>query len=206
MVLSGDGGDELFGGYDRYLPHPRVAQFDRMSIPGARQLAGAVWPLLPHGFRGKNFLRHVARDDNGRYLDSVAFFQEDEKIALYSPGLRRSLGARSAEKSLGSRFDRFDALPHHSRMMRFDFETYLPDDVLTKVDRMSMAHSIESRVPLLDNRVIDFAATLPAHFKIANGRRKHILKESVRSLLPPASLIGRSRGSAFPSACGSVAD
>jgi asparagine synthase (glutamine-hydrolysing) len=198
VVLSGDGGDELFGGYDRYLPHPRVAQFDRMSVPGARRLAGAVWPVLPHGFRGKNFLRHVARDDNGRYLDSIAFFQEDEKAALYSPEVRRSLGSWSAERSVASRFERFAGLSHHSRMMRFDFETYLPDDVLTKVDRMSMAHSIESRVPLLDNRVIDFAATLPAHFKIANGRRKHVLKESVRSLLPPGIADRKKQGFGVP--------
>ena len=64
---------------------------------------------------------------------------------------------------------RFAALPPHSRMMRFDFETYLPEDVLTKVDRMSMAHSIESRVPLLDNQVIDFAATLPARSRSATA-------------------------------------
>src|SRR3954464_544235 len=185
VVLSGDGGDELFGGYDRSLPHPRVAQFDRMPVPGARTAAALAWPLLPHGAKGKNFLRHVAHDPNGRYLDSIALFHADERAALYADGVRRSLGSSSAERSIASRFERFAALSHHSRMMRFDFETYLPDDVLTKVDRMSMAHSIESRVPLLDNRVIDFAATLPAHFKIADGRRKHILKESVRTLLPP---------------------
>ena len=69
-------------------------------------------------------------------------------------------------------------------MMRFDFETYLPEDVLTKVDRMSMAHSIESRVPLLDNEVIEFAATLPSSLKIVNGRRKHVLKEAASRLLP----------------------
>jgi asparagine synthase (glutamine-hydrolysing) len=169
-----------------------------MSIPGARRLAGAVWPVLPHGFKGKNFLRHVARDDNGRYLDSIAFFQDDEKAALYSGDLRSRLGSWSAERSLGTRFERFAELSHHSRMMRFDFETYLPDDVLTKVDRMSMAHSIESRVPLLDNRVIDFAATLPAHLKIANGRRKHILKESVRSLLPPGIIDRKKQGFGVP--------
>jgi asparagine synthase (glutamine-hydrolysing) len=69
-------------------------------------------------------------------------------------------------------------------MMRFDALTYLPEDVLTKVDRTSMAHSIESRVPLLDNEVVAFASTLPAGLKIKNGRRKHVLKEVAATLLP----------------------
>ncbi len=198
VVLSGDGGDELFGGYDRYLPHPRVARFDRLPLPGARAIARAMWPLMPHGARGKNFLRHVARDDNGRYLDSISFYQPDEKAALYSHDVRHAIGSASAEDALGAQFARFAALPAHSRMMRFDFETYLPEDVLTKVDRMSMAHSIESRVPLLDNNVIDFAATLPASLKIHNGRRKHILKESVRDLLPPGIADRKKQGFGVP--------
>jgi asparagine synthase (glutamine-hydrolysing) len=198
VVLSGDGGDELFGGYDRYLPHPRVAQFDRLGIPGARRAAGAIGRVLPHGVRGKNFLRHVSRDVNGRYLDSVALFQEDEKDALYSTDVRRRLGGWSAERALGERFTRFESLPSHSRMMRFDFETYLPEDVLTKVDRMSMAHSIESRVPLLDNRVIDFAAALPSRLKIHNGRRKHILKEAARGLLPAGIIDRKKQGFGVP--------
>jgi asparagine synthase (glutamine-hydrolysing) len=82
--------------------------------------------------------------------------------------------------------------------MRFDFETYLPEDVLTKVDRMSMAHSIESRVPLLDNNVIDFAATLPSRFKIRDGRRKHVFKETLRPLLPPGILDRRKQGFGIP--------
>ena len=198
VVLSGDGGDELFGGYDRYLPHPRVAQFDGLPIPGKRQVARALWPLLPHGARGKSFLRHVSRDAEGRYLDSVAFFQRDEKRALYAGDLRHALRDADAERILGRQFTRFAALPEHSQMMRFDFETYLPEDVLTKVDRMSMAHSIESRVPLLDNEVVEFAAALPASWKIRNGRRKHILKEAVRGLLPASILDRRKQGFAVP--------
>jgi asparagine synthase (glutamine-hydrolysing) len=198
VVLSGDGGDELFGGYDRYLPHPRVDRFDHLPVPGKRFMAGMVWPFLPHGARGKNFLRHVSRSDDGRYLDSIAFFQPDEKRALYTADVRRALGAENAEAALGRHFDRFGSLPAHSRMMRFDFETYLPEDVLTKVDRMSMAHSIESRVPLLDNDVIAFASTLPASLKIANGRRKHILKEAARELLPPEILDRRKQGFGVP--------
>jgi asparagine synthase (glutamine-hydrolysing) len=96
----------------------------------------------------------------------------------------------TAEARLARHFDRFAALAPQGRMMRFDFETYLPEDVLTKVDRMSMAHSIESRVPLLDNEVIDFAASLPSSMKIVEGRRKHILKRAVSGLLPP-SIVGR---------------
>ena len=198
VVLSGDGGDELFGGYDRYLPHPRVAQFDSLPLPGKRQVASMLWPLLPHGARGKNFLRHVSRSDDGRYLDSIAFFQPDEKQALYSPDMLRVLAGSQAEELMARRLSRFDALPPHSRMMRFDFETYLPEDVLTKVDRMSMAHSIESRVPLLDNEVIEFAATLPASLKIADGRRKHVLKEAAARLLPPEILNRRKQGFGVP--------
>ena len=197
VVLSGDGGDELFGGYDRYLPHPRVARFDQARLPGGRTAAALLWPLLPHGTRGKNFLRHVAKDAAGRYLDSITLFQPDERAALYADGARAAVTARS-EETLWRHFDRFAALPHDSRMMRFDFETYLPEDVLTKVDRMSMAHSIESRVPLLDNVVIDFAATLPARFKIQHGRRKHVLKEALRPLLPAGILDRRKQGFGVP--------
>jgi asparagine synthase (glutamine-hydrolysing) len=197
VVLSGDGGDELFGGYDRYLPHPRVARFDRLPLPGVRAAAALAWPLLPHGTKGKNFLRHVAHDPAGRYLDSISFFRADERAALYSADVRAA-AVLDAERTLSRHFDRFAALPHDSRMMRFDFETYLPEDVLTKVDRMSMAHSIESRVPLLDNRVIDFSASLPAHFKIHDGRRKHILKETLRTMLPDAILSRRKQGFGIP--------
>ena len=83
-------------------------------------------------------------------------------------------------------------------MMRFDFETYLPEDVLTKVDRMSMAHSIETRVPLLDNEVVMFASALPARLKIKNGRRKHILKEVAATLLPRAILDRKKQGFGVP--------
>ncbi len=197
VVLSGDGGDELFGGYDRYLPHPRVAQFDRLPLPGLRSAAALLWPRLPHGTRGKNFLRHVARDPQGRYIDSVASFQADERESLYSADVRRTLSTE-AEHTLARHFTRFAALPLHGRMMRFDFETYLPEDVLTKVDRMSMAHSIESRVPLLDNEVIEFASTLPSRFKIHNGRRKHLLKEALRPLLPAGILDRKKQGFGVP--------
>jgi asparagine synthase (glutamine-hydrolysing) len=198
VVLSGDGGDELFGGYDRYLPHPRVAAFDRLPIPASRAVASAVWPLLPHGTRGKNFLRHVTRDDRGRFIDASAFFQPDEKAALYTPDVLKNVEIDAAERALGTQFEGLDGLPFASQMMKFDFRTYLPEDVLVKVDRMSMAHSIESRVPLLDNQVIDFAARLPATMKIRDGRRKVLLKEVAARLLPPDIVHRRKQGFGVP--------
>jgi asparagine synthase (glutamine-hydrolysing) len=198
VVLSGDGGDELFGGYDRYIPHPRVRAFDRYGSPGLRRIAGAAAGRLPHGARGKNFLRHVARDEQGRYLDAVRLFGADEKPALLTADFRRALSGPDPESRLARHFERYAGLPWPSQMMRFDAETYLPEDVLTKVDRMSMAHSIESRVPLLDNGVLDLAATLPASLKIKDGRRKHILKEVAATLLPRDVVDRRKQGFGVP--------
>src|SRR5256885_7635813 len=111
-----------------------------------RRVAAIAGSRLPHGARGKNFLRHVGRDDRGRYLDAIRFFGADEKPALLTADFRSAMAGPDPEKRLAHHFERFASLPWSSQMMRFDAETYLPEDVLTKVDRMSMAHSIESRV------------------------------------------------------------
>ena len=198
VALSGDGGDELFGGYDRYLQNPRVAAIDRYAPPAVRHMAGLVAATLPQGAKGKRFLRHVASTERGRYVDAVGFFNADDKRALYSGALREQLAPVTPERRALGIFDRYAHLPWASQMMRFDIETYLPEDILTKVDRTSMAHSIESRVPLLDNDVIDFALTLPAAMKIRDGRRKHVLKRVAARLLPASLIDRRKQGFAVP--------
>ena len=198
VVLSGDGGDELFGGYDRYLPHPRVQRFDALTGGLGRRAAGMVAPLLPHGMTGKNFLRHVANDPAGRYVDAVSFFQPDEMRSLLSRDVRAALGKQRAAAGAAARFARWKDLSWPSQMMRFDFETYLPDDILTKVDRMSMAHSIESRVPLLDHEVIEFAASLPSSMKLAGLERKLVLKKAAASVLPAEVFARPKRGFGVP--------
>jgi asparagine synthase (glutamine-hydrolysing) len=198
VVLSGDGGDELFGGYDRYMPLPSVETFDRFSPRVLRRVAGAAAERLPHGARGRTFLSHVARDEHARYIDLIRMFGRDEKPSLLTAELRRRLVKDDPESILSRHFERYQQLPWASQMMRFDAETYLPEDVLTKVDRMSMAHSIESRVPLLDNEVVQFAAALPSTLKIRNGRRKHILKEVAATLLPREILERRKQGFGVP--------
>jgi asparagine synthase (glutamine-hydrolysing) len=198
VVLSGDGGDELFGGYERYLPHPRVVQFDRYSPRALRRVAAVAAAGLPAGVRGKNFLRHVSRDDAGRYVDSIRFFSADDKAALLSADVRRRLNGSDVEAALAKHFAPYAHLPWPSQMMHFDADTYLPEDVLVKVDRMSMAHSIESRVPLLDNEVVAFASTLPADFKLKGGRGKHVLKELAATLLPKELVDRRKQGFGVP--------
>jgi asparagine synthase (glutamine-hydrolysing) len=200
VVLSGDGGDESFGGYDRYAPHPRVASFDRIAPGVGRAFAAAAWRALPHGARGKNFLRHVARDAQGRYLDSVTFYHADERQALLSPDAIQALALADwdAETHFRAPFARLKELPIAAQMMAFDFETYLPEDCLTKVDRMSMAHSIESRVPLLDHRVVEFAASLPTSMKVAEHRRKHLLKQLAFRLVPREMLDRPKQGFGVP--------
>jgi asparagine synthase (glutamine-hydrolysing) len=198
VVLSGDGGDELFGGYTRYLPHPRVETFDRLAPGVGRAVAAAAWRALPHGARGKNFLRHVARNAQGRYVDSVTFYHADERKALLSPALRHEIGDWNTERCFSEPFERFRGMPLEAQLMAFDFETYLPEDCLVKVDRMSMAHSIESRVPLLDHLVIEFAASLPAAMKMPGGRLKHLLKELAFSMVPREILDRPKQGFAVP--------
>jgi asparagine synthase (glutamine-hydrolysing) len=198
VVLSGDGGDEMFGGYTRYIPDARVTAVDRCTPAALRRMAGAVGARLPNGTRGKRFLRHLGRDARGRYLDAIGFFTADDKAGLLSADVRRQLTNGAPEHRLIRHFDRYARLSWPSQMMRFDVETYLPEDILTKVDRMSMAHSIEARVPLLDNAVIDFASSLPAALKIRDGRRKHVLKEVAARFLPGELIDRRKQGFGVP--------
>jgi asparagine synthase (glutamine-hydrolysing) len=198
VALTGDGGDELFGGYDRYLPPRKVERFDRWAGSIGRRLAGTASRWLPDGTRGQNLLRHVSKSRRERYVETVAFFRPHEKTALLTPDLQRAIDTGRAERALGDRFDRYAHLDWSSQMMRVDFETYLPEDVLTKVDRMSMAHSIESRVPLLDRAVIGLAASLPSSMKILGRERKRVFRRVATSLLPPEALSRGKQGFGVP--------
>ncbi|HYB96598.1 MAG TPA: asparagine synthase (glutamine-hydrolyzing) [Vicinamibacterales bacterium] len=196
VVLTGDGGDEVFAGYDRYAVEDRERVYDRLPRP-LRRIAGGIGDALPDGATGKRFLQHLALDGPRRYLDASMLFRSSELERLLRPDAYREVARHDfcapAFRTLQARGgDWLGALQH------FDLNAYLPQDILTKVDRMTMAHSVEARPPLLDHRLVEFAATIPAHLRLRNGTTKYLFKKAVRGLLPDTIIDRPKQGFAVP--------
>jgi asparagine synthase (glutamine-hydrolysing) len=195
VALSGDGGDEIFAGYDRYGVEARRRAF---RIPGwARRLAGGAGALLPPGARGRNFLRNLALDGSRRYLDESTLFRRDDMERLFVPEVLARMGDGHPG---GRELDALNQAGGHwlSAARYLDIKSSLPLDILTKVDRMSMAHSLEVREPLLDHRLVEFAATIPPDMMLRGGTTKWIFKEAMRGILPDDIIHRRKQGFAVP--------
>src|SRR5213594_2355749 len=196
VVLSGDGGDELFAGYDKYLVERRERKMAQIPHP-LRQAAAFIGHMMSEGMKGGNFLRHLALSGPDRYFDANVLFREFQKAALFEPEVygRFSNGDTTGvwRKLLGnSRMHWLSALQY------MDLKGYLPNDILTKVDRMSMAHSIEARVPLLDHKLVEFAATIPPELKLKGSTTKYIFKKAMEGILPDGILYRPKRGFGIP--------
>jgi asparagine synthase (glutamine-hydrolysing) len=208
VAISGDGGDEAFAGYSfRYRPHQLESRI-RGSIPAAlRTLAfgplGCVWPRsarLPRFLRLKTILENLSVDDAQAYYRDLAWLREDDREQLYSPGFMADLRGFSPFEVVRPFYARSDAPDALGRAQDADIHVYMTDDVLAKVDRMSMAHSLEVRSPLLDYRILEFAAGLPSALKIDGGRGKLPLRELARQRLPPQIEKLPKRGFSVPAA------
>ena len=200
VALSGDGGDETFAGYRRYVHDAAENGVRRAVGRGGRMAArslGRVYPRLdwaPRFLRGRTFLTNVGDDPARAYWRSVTRLERAEALELLDP----DLAARLAEH------DPFDAFAAHYEKVTFDdplyraqyadFHTYLPDQILAKVDRASMAVSLEARVPLLDHDFVARFAPLPPGEKVHGGRGKHAFREALRARLPSEVLDGEKRG------------
>jgi len=207
VVLSGDGGDELFAGYTRYVTDKRRSGFIYLPRLMRRGVLDFLSRHLPHGAWGRNYLHNVALGPLDRYIDSVSLFTSLNKPALYTDDFRGRLkssgnGARGADDAAMARFRRYAAQVKTGepidQLLYLDSKTYLPGDILTKVDRMSMAVSLEARVPLLDHELIDFVTSIPAHLKLKGLETKYIFKRAVKDLVPSEILNRPKQGFGVP--------
>jgi asparagine synthase (glutamine-hydrolysing) len=195
VVLTGDGGDEVFAGYDKYVVEGRERAYDRVPAP-LRRVAGAIGAAMPEGARGRRFLRHLGLDGSRRYLDAQSLFHADEMRQLFNRDALAQIAPHdpwaASMAHLGGGRDWVSAVQYG------DLQTYLPLDVLTKVDRMTMAHSVEARPPLLDHRLVEFAATIPAHLRLRGATTKYLFKQAMRGILPDQIIDRPKQGFAVP--------
>lgn len=199
VVLSGDGGDELFAGYTRYVIDKKRSGFS--NLPSfVRKGVQSVSEKLPHGAKGKNYLYNASLDSVDRYIDSVSHFTRLKRKSLYSnaflSNLNGSFGA--AENIFQSFASGIDTGNPIDNLLYLDSKTYLPSDILVKVDRMTMATSLEARVPLLDHKLIEFVMGIPTELKMKGLETKYIFKKAMEGIVPNEILYREKQGFGVP--------
>ncbi|NLZ40538.1 MAG: amidotransferase 1, exosortase A system-associated, partial [Comamonadaceae bacterium] len=205
VALSGDGGDENFGGYRRYRLHLMEERM-RAALPLALRrplfgLLGRVYPKAdwaPRMLRAKTTFEGMARNAVEAYFHSVSILRAPMRRQLFSEALRRELGgyaARQVFERHAARAGTDDAL---SLVQYLDLKTYLVGDINTKVDRASMAHSLEVREPLMDHKLVEWLATLPASMKVRGQEGKYLLKKAMEPMLPADVLYRPKMGFSVP--------
>jgi asparagine synthase (glutamine-hydrolysing) len=202
VVLNGDGGDELLAGYPRYA----LTTFDRLAAryfpDRTRERLRGMLARLPSGLPGSGLLRYrlgrLLEPFPRAYLARICYFDPDEKERLYTPEFGETVRGHDSYQLLARWFEDVPASDLLDRMLGVDTRSYLPDDLLVKVDRATMAHGLEARSPFLDHRLVEFAASLPAHLKVRNGESKHLLKAAMRGILPDRILDREKMGFGVP--------
>jgi asparagine synthase (glutamine-hydrolysing) len=208
VVLGGDGGDELFAGFDRYRGLGALSRYSWLPVA---QLARAMGPLvgaLPDSFTYKSatqrlrWLQRLAAlpSDGERYAEATVFFRFDhsDKARLFSDELWREVRDCRSTGVIVEQFERADSDDLVDRMLYADFMTRLPEHSLMLTDRMTMAHSLEARSPLLDHQLVELLATFPSRMKIRGKTLKYLLRELGKEYLPPAILSREKQGFMFP--------
>jgi asparagine synthase (glutamine-hydrolysing) len=205
VALSGDGGDELFAGYRRYRWHQREERI-RGFVPASLRRAvfgtlGRLYPKLdwaPRPLRAKATFAELAGDSLDGYFRNITMLNDEARGRLFSTEFKRALQGYQAKEQLAHHFNAAPTDDPLSRAQYADIKTYLPGDILTKVDRASMASSLEVRAPFLDHRFAEWSACLPSGLKLHDGKGKHVLKGALRPLLPPDILYRAKQGFSVP--------
>jgi len=204
VALNGDGGDESFAGYPRYTTNLALAELDRLPR-GLRSAAAALARRVPLGgdpralrSRLGRFALALALSREERYLAQNSKFSEAERRSLYTPEHAAALGPSRAADVLLAPWRRSGAEDLLDRFLDVDVNSYLPGDLLAKMDIATMAYSLEGRSPLLDPELMQLAASLPAQMKAARGQRKVILRAALRGWVPDEILDAPKRGFELP--------
>ena len=205
VALSGDGGDESFGGYRRYRWHVREERLRAMLPLQLRRpafgLLGTLYPKAdwaPRVLRAKSTFEALARDSVEAYFHSVSYLHDGMRDRLFSASFRRDLQGYAAVEVLKRHAARAPSDDPLSLVQYLDLKTYLVGDINTKVDRASMAHSLEVREPLMDHPLVEWLSGLPPSFKVRNGEGKYLLKKALEPYLPPGILYRPKMGFAVP--------
>lgn len=193
VALSGDGGDELFAGYDRYAIAMGRRNFDRIPQWLGKLYREQLHKHMPAGMYGKNLAWNASLGPRDRYLDDVSFFPAlHRERSLFTKEFLEGAARQPDPLQQWQRYyEDAPATDGLSRLMYLDMKTYLTADILTKVDRMSMATSLEARVPMLDHEFVEWVAALPLEWKYRAGTRKYLLKKLAERLGIPSELLHR---------------
>jgi asparagine synthase (glutamine-hydrolysing) len=205
VVLSGEGGDEVFGGYETYTAYKAAAMARRAPAWIRRRLVEPLIQRLPvsHSklsleFRLKRFMGGLDVPPAEAHLWWRIVLTESEKLALYSPSVLDRLHVEPAARYFNDAFADFRGDDILARLMELDTQVFLPDDLMIKNDRMTMAHSLEARVPMTDLDLVGFLQALPSNMKIPGLRKKHLLRGAMADRLPQAVLNKKKVGLEMP--------
>jgi asparagine synthase (glutamine-hydrolysing) len=195
VALSGDGGDEIFGGYDRYRIHANRRIFEHIPEWARKFYRDQVFPRLPNGLQGRKFSYNISLPWQERYVDGLSFVPAFERdTPLLSDDFRQILRRSDDPGNVLRRyFAQAPAKDPVSQILYVDTKTYMVADILTKVDRMSMLNSLEVRVPILDHVFVEYAASLTAEWKLRGNKQKYILRKLAERVGVPREVLYRQK-------------
>ena len=199
VALSGDGGDELFAGYQRYAALIRRTRYEAIPLWLRTVFRERIFPLLPKNMPARRLSYNVSLPWRDRYIDQISFLLSFERQTKLLSNEFRAAAGKDPREIMFDYFDKAPARDPISKTLYVDTKTYLPGDILTKVDRMSMLTSLEVRVPILDHVFVEWVTSLPTEWKVSSQKLKYIFRKLAERVGVPREVLYRpKKGFAVP--------